>query len=55
MKKIIFFSLMTLLAFNLTGCYRMPTDDDYCVVPTTNNRDITRERTESSHVPQVNY
>ncbi len=28
----------------LTACYRMPTEYDYSVVPTTNNPDITREK-----------
>ncbi len=30
-----------------TSCYKMPTEYDYCVVPTTNNRDVTRERPQS--------
>ena len=37
--------LLLILALTcLTSCYRMPTEDDYCVVPTTNNPDVTRER-----------
>jgi hypothetical protein len=28
----------------LVSCYRMPTEDDYSVVPLTNNRDITQEK-----------
>lgn len=39
--KAIFFLCLVL---NLTGCYRMPTDDDCSVVPTTNNPDITRDQ-----------
>ncbi|MEC7840487.1 MAG: hypothetical protein VX777_10660 [Chlamydiota bacterium] len=27
----------------LSGCYRMPTEDDYSLVPTTNNPVITRD------------
>ncbi len=27
----------------ISSCYRMPSDDDYCVIPTTNNPDVTRE------------
>jgi hypothetical protein len=34
------FLILTLL---LAGCYRMPTDDDFCVIPTTNNPSVTRE------------
>lgn len=28
----------------LSSCYRMPTDDDYSVVPTTNNPSVTHEK-----------
>lgn len=38
-KAILFIPLLTLLC----GCYPNPTDDDYCVVPVVNNRDITKE------------
>jgi hypothetical protein len=37
----------TLLAFIwaiLTGCYPMPTEDDYSLIPTTNNPSVTREK-----------
>jgi len=35
--------LATVFVILLSGCYRMPTDDDYSLVPTTNNPAITRE------------
>jgi len=37
-----------------TACYRMPTDDDFSLVPSTNNPDVTRQRGESA-MPQVAY
>lgn len=35
--------LLTLLvALVLTGCYRMPAEDEYSVIPSINNPDVTR-------------
>lgn len=47
--------LLGLLALFLlmTSCYRMPEDDEFSVVPTTNNRSLTSEK--SSLVPGVSY
>ena len=28
----------------ITGCYRMPTDDDFSLIPVTNNPSITCEK-----------
>lgn len=39
--KIYLVAFLTLAA--ISGCYRMPTDDDYCLIPTTNNPTVTRE------------
>lgn len=39
------FFLLTLCT--LTGCYRMPTDEDWSLVPTTNNPAITCEKNDS--------
>ncbi len=41
MKKqhLLYLVLLTILS----GCYPNPTDDDFCVVPVVNNRDITKE------------
>ncbi len=46
--------LATILVSLLTGCYRMPTDDDYSLVPTTNNPSVTRE-TGGGLVPGGNF
>lgn len=46
--------LLLLLAVAFSGCYRMPTDDDFCLVPNTNNPDITRERSGSA-MPNMSY
>lgn len=48
-----FFSTFLLSsALLLSGCYQMPQEDDVCIIPTTNNPDITRERG-GSPVPGV--
>lgn len=39
--KAIFFLCLIL---TLSGCYRMPTEDDCSLVPTTNNPDITKDQ-----------
>lgn len=36
--------VITTLLVLCVGCYRMPSDDDYSLVPTTNNPDITGDR-----------
>lgn len=43
--------LCTLL---LTSCYRMPTEDDFSVVPTTNNPAITQEKN-TNFIPGMGY
>jgi hypothetical protein len=51
------FICLTLIACSgicLTGCYRMPTENDFSVVPTTNNPAVTRERNDSM-LPGVGY
>ena len=52
MKMKIF--LVITLSASCCGCYKMPTDDDYSVVPTINNRDVTREKSQGP-APQVGY
>jgi hypothetical protein len=49
-KTILFFVLSTCLI----SCYRMPTEDDYCLIPSTNNPDLTREGN-AGILPGVNY
>lgn len=39
-KLVLAMPLITLLY----GCYPNPTEDDFCVVPIVNNRDITKEK-----------
>jgi len=46
MKILILLSLVV-----VAGCYRMPTDDDFCVIPNTNNPNITREAGHQSALP----
>lgn len=46
--------LLIALAISTTACYRMPRDDDYSVIPTTNNRDVTHERRDI-FLPNVSY
>lgn len=54
MKFVRSFLGAALLLFVLESCYRMPTDDDFSVVPTTNNPALTNER--SDHfVPGMSY
>lgn len=43
MKFFIFFSFFS-LCFLMASCYRMPTEDDFSVVPTTNNPRVTCEK-----------
>lgn len=45
-------AVTTLSAF--TGCYHMPTDEDYSLVPSTNNPQLTRQRQDST-TPKVSY
>ncbi len=38
----------------LTSCYRMPTENDFSVVPTTNNPALTCEKN-NSVIPGIGY
>lgn len=49
-KKMTPFLVLLLLA---TACYKMPTDEDYTTIPTTNNPDITRDK--GGWQPNVSY
>ena len=46
--------LYLFLAIFCFGCYRMPTEEDFCVVPATNNPSVTREKPQGP-IPQVGY
>lgn len=56
-KYAAFAVVITLLAVITTSCYRMPTPNDYSVIPVTNNRDITGEgeKDENNVLPTMNY
>ncbi|MBA3957591.1 MAG: hypothetical protein H0X51_04240 [Parachlamydiaceae bacterium] len=44
MTQTLLSSLLVLLTIGtLTGCYPMPNDDDFSVIPMTNNRDFNQE------------
>jgi hypothetical protein len=43
-----------LLLISLVSCYRMPTEEEYSVIPTINNPDVTREK-RGLPVPGVKY
>lgn len=46
--------LITAALVMLTSCYRMPGEDDFSTIPTTNNPDVTRAK-DSSPAPSMNY
>jgi hypothetical protein len=54
--KIVLTSFTLAICFStcLTSCYRMPTEDDFSLVPTTNNPAVTCERNDSP-IPSVGY
>jgi hypothetical protein len=54
MFKIFICCMLASNAIICTSCYRMPTEDDFCVVPATNNPAVTREKPQGL-VPQVSY
>jgi hypothetical protein len=58
MPKISYFSCCWFfLIFHLficTSCYHMPGENEFSVVPTTNNPSITREKNDSL-IPSVSY
>lgn len=41
--------------FNLAACYRFPDEDEYSVVPATNNPDVTREKSSTGFTPNVGF
>lgn len=38
-----------------TSCYRFPTENDYSLIPSTNNRDFTGEGNGANKLPTVGY
>ncbi len=52
--RFIQFSCLALVLFTvLSGCYRRPGEDEYCVIPATNNPAITRDA--GGYKPGVGY
>jgi hypothetical protein len=49
------FFLFFVFAFNLTACYRFPNEDEYSVVPATNNPAVTREKSEGNFMPNMGF
>lgn len=48
-----FLLLVCLIA--LSSCYQMPGEDDYCLIPCTNNPSITKEKANTSMAPGGSY
>ncbi len=48
MKAIIRSLIFISMASCLSGCYPMPTENDYSTIPGTNNPDITRHKPTST-------
>lgn len=38
-----------------TSCYRMPCNDEYSVIPMTNNRDLTGDTGATPGLPNIHY
>jgi hypothetical protein len=54
MKYLKLFLYSAALMLAATGCcYRMPTEYDYCLIPSTNNPDFTHEA--NNRMPGVGY
>lgn len=47
--------LFIVSTFNLVACYRFPDEDEYSVVPATNNPDVTREKPSTSFTPNMGF
>lgn len=54
MKTCLFLCLCLTLLMAASSCYRMPTEDDYSVVPATNHPDVTRAKA-APFAPSVSY
>jgi hypothetical protein len=46
-----FLLLIATVALATTACYRMPAEDEYSLVPFTNNPDVTRNKSSGSMMP----
>lgn len=54
MRTVLKSLLLGSVLLSCTACYRMPTDDDYSVVPMTNSPDFKREGTPAL-MPNTSY
>ena len=54
MLKISLAVLVILLPVVCFSCYRMPSENEYRLVPTTNNPAVTREK-DQGPIPQLSY
>lgn len=54
MKPSLMILACLLVLVTLTSCYRMPKENEYSLVPMTNNPDVTRDRGPGL-VPGVSY
>jgi hypothetical protein len=52
MQKKINLTLFTIAMILLSSCYRMPSEDDYSLIPMTNNPDF---RNSGDQIPGVKY
>lgn len=52
-NKIVFIFLAMGILCAMTACYRMPTDDDYSLIPSTNNPAFSRQKT--NEIPGLGY
>ncbi len=54
MNKLFLATLLFTLTMLTIGCYRMPREDEYSLVPITNNPSVTREKAQGP-IPQLSY
>ncbi|MBS4166692.1 Uncharacterized protein NEOC65_001785 [Neochlamydia sp. AcF65] len=55
-RQIFIFSMFYLICTCfLCACYRLPREDEYSVVPSTNNPEIIREKQPNNFTPNVGF
>lgn len=54
-KNLFLCTFFCLAIFNFASCYRMPTEEDYSVVPSVNNPDVTREKPSNNFTPSMGF
>lgn len=54
--KLIFLMVATLISLMITSCYPMPKEDEYSLIPVTNNPSITFEKPNATPgIPGASY